>query len=147
MHFLAGLGKKLLVDMAKKKIADKVFLPGVQKDIKNKIYDASLFVMTSEYEGMPNALMEAMALGLPVISTNCPCGGPAFLIKNKINGLLINNNDVASLTKAIEKVLNDLEFSKSISIEASKISERLAPEKINKEWEEFIIKIKKSERS
>jgi glycosyltransferase involved in cell wall biosynthesis len=75
------------------KLENKVKLPGVKKNIKNEIYDCSLFVLPSLYEGMPNALMEAMALGLPVISTDCPCGGPRFLIHN-YNGLLVKVNNV-----------------------------------------------------
>lgn len=55
-------------------LENKVFLPGEVDDINEKIYKASLFVLSSDYEGMPNALMEAMALGIPCISTDCPCG-------------------------------------------------------------------------
>ena len=56
------------------KLEEKVLLPGVEKNIEEKIYNARLFVLSSNYEGMPNALMEAMALGIPSISTDCPCG-------------------------------------------------------------------------
>ena len=136
------LRESLLKEIHERHLENRVFLPGVEKDIKNKIYDASLFVLTSDYEGMPNALMEAMALGLPVISTDCPCGGPAFLIKNNMSGILVNVNDVKKLTKSIEKVLSDPAFSKKISLNASKIAQTLSPEKINKEWEGFIEQMK-----
>lgn len=137
------LREELISLIKKKKLTDKVFLPGVQKDIKDKIYDASLFVMPSLYEGMPNALMEAMALGLPVISTDCPCGGPAFLIENGENGLLVKVNDISGLTKAMEKVLSDPKFSRKLSLGATKIAQTLSPDKINKEWESFLLQIKK----
>lgn len=55
-------------------LQEKVFLPGVEREIVGKICDARLFILSSNYEGMPNALMEAMALGIPSISTDCPCG-------------------------------------------------------------------------
>lgn len=135
------LRESLLKEIQEKQLEKRVFLPGVEKDIKNKIYDASLFVLTSAYEGMPNALMEAMALGLPVISTDCPCGGPAFLIKNNINGILVQVNDVEGLTKSIERILSDPVFSKKIALNASRISQTLSPEKINKEWADFIDQI------
>ena len=57
-------------------LENRVFLPGRTERVEDKIQKSSLFVMTSDTEGMPNALLEAMALGLPVISTDCPCGGP-----------------------------------------------------------------------
>lgn len=122
----------------KYKMEDRIFLPGVVKNVKEKIYDSSLFVMTSNYEGMPNALMEAMALGLPVISTDCPCGGPSFLIENNINGILINLNNIDELKLAMIKILSDQSYSKIISQNASKISEKLDPEKINNYWKNFI---------
>lgn len=122
----------------KYKMEDRIFLPGVVKNVKEKIYDSSLFVMTSNYEGMPNALMEAMALGLPVISTDCPCGGPSFLIENNINGILINLNDIDELKLAMIKILSDQSYSKIISQNASKISEKLDPAKINNYWKNFI---------
>ena len=117
---------------------NRIFLPGVVENVKEKIYDSSLFVMTSDYEGMPNALMEAMALGLPVISTDCPCGGPKFLIENNINGILVEPNDIDELKNAIIKVLSDEGYSKMIAQNASEISEKLNPVKINDCWKTFI---------
>lgn len=142
-----ALRKDLLSEIEKLGLNNKVFLPGVKKNIKNEVYDASLFVLSSDYEGMPNALMEAMALGLPVISTNCPCGGPAFLIKNNINGVLIDVNNANQLTKAMAKILSDSAFSKKISYNASKISKTLNPSIINKKWENFIKSVVKDSDS
>lgn len=59
----------------------KVLLPGATNDVPRAIYKAGIYVLSSDFEGMPNALIEAMALGLPCISTDCPCGGPRNLIK------------------------------------------------------------------
>lgn len=121
------------------KLEDRVLLPGKVDDIKYQIYDTTLFVLSSDYEGMPNALMEAMALGLPVISTDCPCGGPKFLIKNNINGILVPINDEEKMKIAIENILSDKEFSNKLSINANKISVDLNPKEINKKWGEFIM--------
>lgn len=117
---------------------ERVILCGNVKNLRENIYDSSLFIMSSNYEGMPNALMEAMSIGLPVISTDCPCGGPRFLIDNMKNGILVPVNDVDLMIEAIERVLDDNELSKNISKEASKISKTLNPTKIHMLWEEYI---------
>lgn len=69
-----SLRERLEQQIKNLKLEEKVLLPGVEKNIEEKIYNARLFVLSSNYEGMPNALMEAMALGIPSISTDCPCG-------------------------------------------------------------------------
>lgn len=130
-----------------KKLENRIFLPGNIKDVKEKIYDAKMFVLSSNYEGMPNALMEAMALGIPVIATDCPCGGPKFLINNNNNGILIDVGNKEQLKKAILKIIKDTEFSQKISHNAIEISQKLAPEKINKKWEDFIIEIYKKNKN
>lgn len=122
-------------------IGNRVEFPGYVNNIGEQIKDASLFVLSSNYEGMPNALMEAMALGLPCISTNCPCGGPEFLINDGENGLLVNVNDEEMMTDAIRKVLSHEELAKQMGENASKICETLAPEKIYGQWEEFIMSV------
>ena len=59
-------------------LKDRVSLPGNIQNIADEMEKNSMFVLSSDFEGMPNALMEAMAFGLPCISTDCPCGGPDF---------------------------------------------------------------------
>lgn len=119
-------------------LENKVKLLGVVDDVKSKIYTSSLFVMSSNYEGMPNALIEAMALGVPVISTNCPCGGPKTLIKNNENGILVDVKNKEQLACNIVKVLKDKELREKIGNNASKITELVNPKIINMRWEELI---------
>lgn len=69
-------------------LEERVFLPGATKNVPEALSKAKLFVLSSDYEGMPNALLEAMAMGLPCISTDCPCGGPRMVIRNGENGFL-----------------------------------------------------------
>lgn len=119
-------------------ISEKVSFPGYVADIGEKIADASLFVLSSDYEGMPNALMEAMALGLPCISTDCPCGGPRFLIKDGVNGLLVPVGDREALGEAMRKILDSPFFALSCASNAQDICKTLAPDKIYGEWEKYI---------
>lgn len=77
-------------------LANHVFLRGRSQSIEKQLQVADMFVMTSDYEGMPNALMEAMAFGVPCISSDCKTG-PRSLIKSFENGLLFQTNNVEDL--------------------------------------------------
>jgi GalNAc-alpha-(1->4)-GalNAc-alpha-(1->3)-diNAcBac-PP-undecaprenol alpha-1,4-N-acetyl-D-galactosaminyltransferase len=81
-------------------IENAVSFKGRVANVADALMSTDLFVLSSNYEGMPNALMEAMAVGLPCISTDCPTG-PKDLIKNMENGILIKSNDVDELASAI----------------------------------------------
>ena len=138
-----SLRKNLEEKIQNLNLQDKVFLPGTVDNIPEKIEKAKLFVMSSDYEGMPNALMEAMALGLVTISTDCPCGGPRFLIENEKNGYLVKINDKNGLAKSIKNVLKYSRDEKieEISHNARKTALTLKEEKINKKWYKYILDI------
>ena len=134
------LKKDLISEAEHLGIKDKVLFPGFA-DWGELSKDASMFVLSSDLEGMPNALMEAMALGMPCISTDCDGGGARFLIEDGVNGLLVPKNDVDAMATAMDKLLSNPDMANQLGMEAHKICERLAPEKIYKEWENYIIQI------
>jgi len=137
-----GTLKKSLQDyITNNNLTERVILAGEVEDLNEKIYKSSLFVLSSDYEGMPNALIEAMCLGIPVISTDCPCGGPRMLIDNNENGLLVEVNNQEQLSEAIKKILSNNEYAKELGIKASRLSEKVSSDVIDKEWLEFIKKI------
>ena len=117
-------------------LENKVFLKGTYRDILDKIYGAGMFIMTSYYEGMPNALMEAMCLGIPVICSDCPCGGPRELIDNGVNGFLFKNNDIDDLLNAIRKCISNEKIDQMIANE-KKICISHSQNQIFKQWYEF----------
>lgn len=119
----------------------KVFLPGRKDAIEDRIYESSLFVMTSDTEGMPNALIEAMSLGLPVISTDCPCGGPAELIRHGENGYLIPVRDEAALTEQMRYCLSHQTEAEKAGRKAAEIQKRMNPDVVNKKWEAYFNRI------
>lgn len=138
--------KDTLTELAKSLgITDRVEFPGYVKNIQEELERAQMFVLSSDYEGMPNALMEAMALGLPCVSTDCGGGGARFLIEDGVNGLLVPVCDEVAMSEAIRAILSDPEKAAELSKNARKIQETLAPEKIYGQWEMFISEI--AERS
>ena len=130
--------KKLVASLGLK---ERVTFPGNIQNIADEMEKNAMFVLSSNFEGMPNALMEAMALGLPCISTDCPCGGPRYLIQDGMNGLLVPVADADKMAEAMRKVLSDSNLAENIGKEAMKIAKDLAPEKIYGQWEKFIFTI------
>lgn len=118
-----------------------VTLPGNQKNIIELISNKSVFVLSSDYEGMSNALMEAMAVGLPCISTDCPIGGSAELIQDHINGLLVSVGDSAELLQAMTELYEDYKLRNKLGNKAKEILATHSPEKISSEWRQWIEKI------
>ena len=115
-------------------LSDKVELPGTKSNIFALIHNASLFVLSSDFEGMPNALMEAMALGLPCISTDCPCGGPQELIEDGVNGILIPVSGEVELKKAMSFVLQNKDAAEEMGQKAMTIRENYSLDIICQRW-------------
>lgn len=129
---------KLNEYIKKMDMANCISLPGNVSQIPDHIERARIFVLTSDTEGMPNALLEAMALGLAVISTDCPCGGPRTMIQDGINGLLVPVRDTKALSVALRKILSDSELEKRLGEQAAKIQNVLSPERVNHKWQNYL---------
>ena len=130
--------QKLIVSF---RLENRIFLPGTIPDVADQIEKAALFLLTSYSEGISNALIEAMALGLPVIATDVPSGGTQELIRHGIDGLVIPPGDGKALEAAMDKILSDKELAERLGLEAHKIQERLAPDKVNEQWREYFEKL------
>lgn len=133
-----SLRQRLCDEITRLGLQESVSLNGNAKQVETVIRDASLFVLCSRYEGMPNALMEAMALGVPCISTDCPCGAPAELIRHGENGLLVPAGDAEKLSEAMAQMLSDPDGAGQMGIRAQKIVEDYDPERIYEKWEEIV---------
>ena len=122
-------------------LSEKIRLNASRKDIFDCIYKASLFVLTSDYEGMPNALMEAMALGLPCISTDCRPGGARTLIESGVNGIIVPCNDIESLAFEMKRLLENRELAEALAINAKRLGETHTDEIVFEKWNSFLMSL------
>jgi len=112
----------------------RIFLPGRSDDVLQKINSSAMFVLSSDYEGMPNALIEAMCLGLPCIATDCPCGGPEFLIQNGVNGILTAVKDESELAGNMKKLFLDPAYAQRLGNHAKALRDKLSVERITLQY-------------
>lgn len=105
-------------------ISDKIVWHGFRKNVKEEIRDAGMFISTSNYEGISNSMLEALAMGIPSICTNCPIGGARSYIEDGENGLLIPVRDKEALIKAMIRIASDDAFAASLSENAAKVRDK-----------------------
>ncbi|HWQ97066.1 MAG TPA: glycosyltransferase family 4 protein [Clostridia bacterium] len=122
-------------------IAGAVELAGQSKTLLNDINDSGLFVLSSDYEGMPNVLIEAMACGLACIATDCPIGGVRSLLTSGENGLLIPVGDEDALLEALTKLADDESYAAWLGQHAAAIRSRLDETKVAKQWQEYLERV------
>ena len=133
-----GPDKEQYVSLAKELgISDNVIFHGVRKDVVNLIANARCFAFSSKCEGMPNGLLEAFASGVPCVSTNCDFG-PSEIIHDGQDGLLVKVGDYEGLAKAINRLIEDEEFSNQCTKESKKIFGKYSLENITNQYIDFI---------
>ena len=120
-----------------------VHLLGNKTDINKWIAQSSIFVLSSEYEGLSNALVEAMMLGKACITTDYP--GANEVIENGKNGIVVPRGDCTRLSEAIELLLNNENTRKYLSENAKKTSAIYQPLRVIQAWEFLIQKIVKKQ--
>ena len=118
-------------------IANNVVFHGYVNDPISHMASARYFVFSSRYEGMPNALIEALSFGIPCISTDCSGGGARFLIDDGKNGILIPFNNDSALLAAMIAFADDYEKAKSMGDEGRKINEKLRKDRIIQLWKDY----------
>lgn len=119
-------------------LAESIILKGTSNVWHQEASSSSIFVLPSDHEGMSNSLLEAMAMGIPVISTDHPIGGAREVIEDGVNGFLIPVKDTNMLIEKILELISNKELQYKISNEAVKIIEKMNIEDITNKWLSYI---------
>lgn len=118
-------------------IAPHVRLPGTVPDPTPFLRRADLFVLSSRSEGFPNALLEAMALGVPVVATNCS-SGPRLIVRDDVDGLLVPSDDVGALADAMAALMDDEPRRLRMGENAMAVNTRFEIDRVMQTWETVI---------
>jgi glycosyltransferase involved in cell wall biosynthesis len=114
-------------------LENRVFLPGRVGNVGDWYDQADLFVLSSKFEGFPNALVESMAYGLPAVSLDCDTG-PRDIIHHEVDGLLIPNGDEVGLTEALHRLMGDAALRQRFADRAVDVRERFSTMLVAEKW-------------
>lgn len=132
---------KIQVMIDERGLTGKAVLAGRTDRVEEMIFHAAAFVLTSDYEGIPNALIEAMSVGVPSVSTDCSPGGAALLIRNGENGFLVPRGDTEAIAEKMRLVVSDEEIADLFSKNGPSITNELEEMVIADKWEAYFHKI------
>ena len=134
--------KEILEERIKKYHAEEfVFLMGPSDRLEKEIPKGEVYAFSSDWEGLPNSVLEAMAMGMPVVATDCPCGGPRTVIRDGENGLLVPTKDPDALAAGICRLIEDKALAAKCAREAEKISDIIGPEQVFIRWRDYLHKV------
>ena len=119
-------------------IESSVKFVGKSNEWHEQYSSSEMFILTSDFEGMPNALLEACALQIPCISTDCPSGGPREILNNGEDGILVNVNDHQTLANEMAKLADSKELRNELSNKNKEKGLEYSPNLIADKWIDFI---------
>lgn len=133
-------GTKELLEalIAEKGAEGYVTLMGASDELEKVLPGAAAYAFSSDWEGLPNALLEAMALGLPIVATDCPCGGPRTVMKDGYNGLLVPIQDEDRMAEGICYLIENPEEAERMGENARKIADIANGQAVYEEWRDYI---------
>lgn len=114
-------------------LSNQINIGRAEKDMVSVYKDASILAMSSRYEGLPMVLLEAQAVGLPIVSFDCKCG-PKDVIENGVDGFLVEDGDIEQLAQKLVVLMQDANLRKQMGSAAYTHSDRYSEERIMKQW-------------
>lgn len=135
--------ERLMVNDEKLKIKERILLPGRCETIIEELNKAKIFALSSDYEGLSNAMLEAVCVGLPIVSTRV--SGTDELIREGVNGYVVDCGDKDALAEALEKLMGDEKKIQQFSAESRKMAEQFRLDHIVREWLELMERVIKKE--
>lgn len=126
--------KQLIVSLG---LTSAVILHGNVNDVHRQIADAEMFVLSSDYEGLSNALLEAMMMGLPCITTDC--AGATEAVEDGVDGIIIPVRDRKKMSEAMEKMISDASLRDQFSEKAVEHSKLFKTDRVVDKWEELLM--------
>lgn len=134
-----GSEKQNLLDLIKSKgLQESVKIYPFVENIHEIAATKYMFVSSSDFEGISNSMLEAMAMGMPVVCTDCPIGGAKMIIEDGINGLLVCTEKYIELATAMEHLIQNYDIAIKVSRNAKKVKDRYALPLITKKWEMLV---------
>lgn len=119
-------------------IQDAVDFPGHSTEIHNIMATSAAFVLSSDFEGLSNSMLEALAIGVPTVCTDCAPGGAREYITDGANGFLIPVGDVLALAEKLEWLVSDPGLCQRMSWQATQVRQKLNPDTVLSQWEQVV---------
>ena len=134
-----GEEKDNLIALVREKgLANSIFFEDFAPDVHERIRDAAMYVCSSDFEGLSNSMLEALAIGLPCVCTDCEGGGARMMIRDHENGILTPIRDVQALYHGMKEIAGNPALAQRLSAEAVKVRDELSIENIAGRWESMI---------
>ncbi len=135
--------ERLMVNDERLKIKERILLPGRCETIIEELNKAKIFALSSDYEGLSNAMLEAVCVGLPIVSTRV--SGTDELIREDVNGYVVDCGDTDALAEALEKLMGNEKKIHQFSAESRKMAEQFRLDHIVRDWLELMERVIKKE--
>lgn len=121
-------------------LGGRVELPGHTADLRSALTEASVYALSSHHEGFGMSLVEAMSVGVPAVSFDCPTG-PAEIIDHGVNGMLVDNGDVPQFASVLQRLVEDASLRRRLGAQAWRDAAGYEPERLLTHWEELFDRV------